>query len=85
MGTFQKDLSSLFRPRSIAAVGASDRPGSRGAELLGNLRSIDYPGVVFPVNLGRETVFDLRCWPTLTSLPDVPEMVAIGVASGRVL
>ena len=78
-------LSSIFRPRSIAIVGASDRPGSRSAELLGNLRSVGYPGAILPVNPGRDRVADLQCWPSLSALPEVPEMVTIGLASDRVL
>jgi len=78
-------MDSLFRPRSIAIVGASDRPGSRSAELLDNLRSIGYQGTILAVNPSRTEVAGLPCYPSLLDLPEVPESVAVGVASGRVL
>ena len=81
----RRSLDSLFRPRSIAIVGASDRPGSRGAELLENLRSIGYAGTIYPVNPSRFEVAGMPCYQSLLDLPEVPEMVAIGVASDRVL
>jgi acetate---CoA ligase (ADP-forming) len=78
-------LDSLFRPASIALVGASDRPGSRGAELLANLRSIGYGGTLYPVNPSRDRVGGMTCYPSLLDLPAVPETVAIGVAAERTL
>ena len=43
------DLQPLLAPRSIAVVGASDRPGA-GSIVLDNLRMLGYPGSVYPVN-----------------------------------
>lgn len=81
----RRSLDSVFRPRSVAIVGASDRPGSRGAELLSNLRSIGYPGTIMAVNPSRSEVAGIRCFPTLGDLPEVPALVAIGVSAERTL
>ena len=72
-------LACLFRPSSIAVVGASDREGSRGAELLANLRSIGYPGRIHPVNPNRSTVAGLPAVSCLTDLDDPVDVVAVGV------
>lgn len=73
------DLSAVFRPASIAVVGASDRDGSRGAELLANLRSIGYSGMIYPVNPGRATVGGLLAYPRLSDIPGPIDAVAVGV------
>ena len=65
-------LSSVFRPSSIAVVGASERAGSRGAELLENLRSMQFPGAVYAINPNRPGV---GRYPTYRRLADVPEPI----------
>jgi len=84
-GSSRTAIEVLFRPRSIALVGASDRPGSRGAELVANLRSIGYGGAIYPVNPRRSSVAGLDCYPTLRDLPETPDMVAIGIPKAGVL
>ena len=39
-----RNLDSLFRPRSVALIGASDRAGSIGAMVLRNLREAGFKG-----------------------------------------
>lgn len=72
-------LASVFRPSSIAVVGASDRSGSRGAELLDNLRSIGFAGAVYPVNPNRPTVGGRRSFARLSDVGAPIEAVAICV------
>ncbi|MDT4946929.1 MAG: hypothetical protein QOH14_3662 [Pseudonocardiales bacterium] len=72
-------LASLFRPSSIAVVGASERAGSRGAELLDNLRSVGFAGAVYPINPNRQTVDGLRSFARLSDVPAPIETVAICV------
>ena len=43
-------LDRLFRPRSVAVIGASRREGSIGREVLRNLVEGGFAGKVFPVN-----------------------------------
>ncbi len=84
-GTSREAIEALFRPRSIALLGASDRAGSRGAELVANLRGIGYTGTIYPINPRHASVAGLACYPTLRDLPEVPEMVAIGIPRAGVL
>ena len=49
-------LARLLAPASIAVVGATDRPGSYGAETLLNLERIGFPGTVWGVNPRRDEV-----------------------------
>ena len=43
-------LDPIFRPRSIAVIGASTRRGAIGREIVHNLISGDFQGKLFPVN-----------------------------------
>ena len=63
------DLNRLLAPRSVAVVGATDRPGSYAAQALINLETVGFPGEVWGVNPGRTEVFGKPCVPTLADLP----------------
>ena len=98
--TFEKshsDLTPLLEPRSIAVVGASQRPGSFGHYLYTNLRNSGFRGVLYPVNPNHRhietvpTVSDLAHLPEpvdlailLVPAPLVPEVARQGVEAGTV-
>lgn len=77
-------LDPLLRPRSVAVVGASERRDSMGEWCLRNLERGRYGGPVYPVNPGYEKIASRRCYPSLSSLPEVPELVIFAVADTRV-
>ncbi len=74
-------LDNLLAPRSVAIVGASDRPGSTGRAMMDMARLDGYEGPVYAVNPRLEGLDGARCYPDLAALPEVPEHVVIGVAS----
>jgi len=47
----QRPLDSLFRPQSIAVIGASDKEGSVGRTLLWNLMRSPFGGTIYPINV----------------------------------
>ena len=67
----RRGLEAVFRPRSIAVIGASRHRGSVGAEIFHNLLARGFQGVVYPVNPRAEAVQSVRAWPTVESLPEV--------------
>jgi acetyltransferase len=70
-------LESLFRPASIAVIGASDRPRSVGAVVMQNLLGGGFTGPILPVNPGREAVAGVLAYPDVASLPVPPELAVI--------
>jgi len=77
-------LDSLLRPRSIAVVGASGRGDSLGEWSLTNLRKGGFGGNIYPVNPRYEEFQGLLCYPSLASLPEVPDLVIFGVGDHRI-
>jgi len=69
-----EDLAPLINPRSIAVIGASDRPGSLGARAMANLA--DFRGRIFPVSQHLTEINGLPCY---RSILDVPERVDCAV------
>lgn len=62
-------MTALLRPRSIAVVGASPRPGSFGANLATAIQSLGYAGAVHLVNPRYDRIGTATCHPDLSSIP----------------
>ncbi len=77
-------LDPLLRPASIAVVGASERPGTVGRNLVENLLKGGFAGPLFAVNPGRESVLGVPCFPSLLSLPQRVEHVFFAVSDERI-
>jgi acetyltransferase len=69
-------LESLFAPKSVAVIGATDREATVGRTVLENLRSGTFRGEVYAVNPNRIEVLGLRCY---AKIGDVPENVDLAV------
>jgi acetyl-CoA synthetase len=78
------DLTRLFSPRSVAIVGATDRPGSYGAQAVINLDTVGFPGQVWGVNPGRAKVLGRPCVPTLADLPVAADAVIVAIPAAGV-
>ena len=78
------DLTRLLAPRSVAVVGATDRPGSYAAQALINLETIGFPGEVWGINPGRTEVFGRPCVPTLAELPSAADAVIVAIPAAGV-
>ncbi|MEM1314335.1 MAG: CoA-binding protein, partial [Pseudomonadota bacterium] len=79
-------LDRLFAPRSIAIVGASDRPGSFGRRTQVNLSAFE--GELFLINPKRAAeggeIDGRRAWASLDALPTAPDMVMIATPKDTV-
>lgn len=64
----QHYLSPLFRPRSVAVVGASDRPDSVGGVILHNVRSGGFEGPLFAVNPKRTEIAGMPAQPSVEAI-----------------
>ena len=77
-------LDALLSPRSVAIVGASDKPDSNGHAMVSMCAVDGYAGTAYLVNPRIDMLNGARCYPDLASLPQVPDHVAIGVSSSYV-
>ncbi len=75
----------LLQPASIALVGISDDPAKTSGRPLLFLRRAGFAGRLYPINPRREQVQGERAWPSLASLPEVPEHVFVLTPTDSVL
>jgi acyl-CoA synthetase (NDP forming) len=71
-------LDALVKPRSVAIVGATDRP-SPARTIIESLGAIGFTGPIYPVNPKYPTVLNLTCYPSLTDLPEAPDVVVFSI------
>ncbi|WP_272800564.1 acetate--CoA ligase family protein [Sphingobium sp. AntQ-1] len=75
-GLLSASLDCLLRPRSVAIVGASDKPGALGASVLANLVRQGFDGDIHLVNPKRTEIGGRPC---VASVDDLPEGVHVAV------
>ncbi|MGD0435274.1 MAG: bifunctional acetate--CoA ligase family protein/GNAT family N-acetyltransferase [Bryobacteraceae bacterium] len=73
----RRDLDVFFKPRSVAAIGATEREGHVGRSVLWNLISSPFGGTVYPVNAKKNSVLGIKAYPNVASLPEPPELAVI--------
>ncbi|HUK49881.1 MAG TPA: acetate--CoA ligase family protein [Terriglobales bacterium] len=69
-------LSFLFKPQSVAIIGASSAAGKIGHEVLKNIGKYDYKGAVFPINPASESILGIKAYANIL---DVPTSVDLAV------
>jgi len=81
----ESGLKSLFKPRTIAIVGASENPSRIGGLTIRFLRQHGYKGKIFPVNPRYKRIADLPCFPALTDIPEAVDLALVVIPRESVL
>ena len=77
-------LAPLLRPRSVAVVGATERPGAYGDQTLRNLAACGFTGPVYGVHPSRSVVHGRPCVPSLEELPEPVDAVVVAIPAAGV-
>jgi len=72
-----RNLDRMFRPTSVAVIGASSRPGSVGSIIVKNLRDAAFSGPILPVNPKYDTIGDMTCYRNIGALPVCPDLAVL--------
>ncbi len=73
----QYNLDKIFRPESVAVIGASDRPGAVGYSVLKNLIEGGFQGSVFPINPKRGRILGLLAFPSARAVGKRIDLAAV--------
>ena len=72
-----RNFDKLFRPASVALMGASARPDSLGRAVLENLRKGGFKGQIGLVNPRHQVIDGLPCSPSVADLPFIPDLAIV--------
>jgi len=71
------NLDFIFKPSSVAVIGASNRDGSVGRALFANILFNGYTGIVYPVNPNAKSVLGVKAYPSILDIDDEIELAIL--------
>jgi acyl-CoA synthetase (NDP forming) len=77
-------LDPLLAPRSVAFVGASQRPDSPGNDTVREALAGGFSGALYPINPRYNDVEGLTCFPSIDDLPETVDHAVLCVASEKI-
>ena len=80
-----ESLDAIFRPRSVAVIGASNRAGKVGGEIFLKLLHFGFRGPVYPVNLKSPYVHSVKAYPSIAEVPERVDLAILVVPARHVL
>ncbi|MFP4453232.1 MAG: acetate--CoA ligase family protein [Desulfobacterales bacterium] len=74
--TDKTSIDAIFKPRSIAVIGASDAPGKWGYRMTYRPFHSGFTGKIYPINPAKSEILGLKAYQTVS---DVPEQIDLAV------
>lgn len=72
-----RPLDAIFKPKSVAVIGATEKPSSVGRTLMSNLLAQPFGGTVFPVNPHRSSVLGVKACREIKAVPEKVDLAVI--------
>jgi acyl-CoA synthetase (NDP forming) len=72
-------LDALFKPKSVAIVGASNNPLSIGHIVMQNLLDHNFKGPIYPINPKSKSIKSFRAYASISDIPDEVDLVNISI------
>lgn len=79
-----RNMNSLFKPASVALIGASRRERSVGKVVARNLFNAGFDGPIVPVNPREKSIEGVLAYPSVADLPITPELAVIATPPATV-
>ncbi|HEX9653897.1 MAG TPA: acetate--CoA ligase family protein [bacterium] len=78
-------LDAIFRPKSVAVIGASTQRGTLGREIFDKLLGSEFNGPVYPVNPKARYIHSVKAYPSISAIPDPVDLALVVVRKEFVL
>jgi acetyltransferase len=72
-----RPLDAIFRPQTVAVIGATERKRSVGRTVMSNLTRGGFAGKLYPVNPIQDSILGYKAFPTVSALPEKPDLAVI--------
>ena len=76
-----KDLNKMFKPESVAVIGASNTPGKVGYIIVDNLINDGFEGEIYPVNPKGGEILGKKAYKNITEIPGDVDLAIITIPS----
>ncbi|UHL65236.1 acetate--CoA ligase family protein [Paralcaligenes sp. KSB-10] len=78
-------INRLWKPRSIAVIGASSDVTKTSGKPLAYLKKHDFKGQIYPVNPSAREIAGLPCYPDIASLPEAPDVAIVMLSAEKAI
>ena len=78
------NLDPVFRPRSVAVIGASTVAGKLGHDILYNLIHAGFTGPIYPINPKADQVLELPAFKQIGDVPSPPDLAVVVIPARAV-
>lgn len=75
------ELDTLFKPKSIAVIGASSKELSIGNVIIKNLVHYGYKGAIYPINPKEPLIRNIKAYPTIFDVPGEIDLAHVIIPS----
>lgn len=84
MSNIVTQLNSIFKPRSVAVIGASDNVGKWGYLMVNRPLRTGYKGKIYPVNPQAKSILGLPCYASIRDIPGPVDLAVIATQASHV-
>lgn len=81
----RESLHALFRPSSVAVIGASDNTTKLGHKILKNIVESGFHGAIYPINPKSGQILNLTCFKSVLDVPDQIDLAVVVIPATAVL
>ncbi len=71
------NIDAIFNPKTVALIGATEKPGSVGRTILWNLISNPFGATIYAVNPKRNNVLGIKAYPTVSAVPEQVDLAIL--------
>lgn len=80
-----EQLNSIFYPRSIAIIGATDNPKKVSYFCVRSVLEAGFKGKIYPVNPELSEILGLKTYPSLSAIPGEVDLMIISIPAQHTL
>ena len=74
-----EQLDHIFKPKSIAIIGASNAPGKWGCRIMRQALNSEYRGNIYPINPKEKEILGVKAYPDVLDVPYEIELAVFTV------
>jgi len=79
-----RQLDAIFKPASVALIGASSTPGKLSYDILYNLIHAGFAGPIYPVNPKADEILGVKAYPAIGATPTPADMAVVVIPARMV-
>lgn len=79
-----REMDTLFNPRSVAVIGASEKPTKLGFHVMKSLTRGGFPGTITPINPTSKEIMGLKAIASISDIPDEVDLAIVVLPSTMV-